>query len=128
MTSAPASAPPPGAGGIQQFAEVAADRGHPPVGGEIGASRRLVDERHPGQRPAPPPATPSEPAASSCRARRDPTNPAPPVITTFATPSPVPARLRRSDNGDRTCPAPRWPAVKAFVKRYLVQMLADAAR
>ena len=51
ITSAPASgvaaAP---ACGIQQFAEVAADRGDPLVRGQIRGSRRPVDEGHPGKR------------------------------------------------------------------------------
>jgi hypothetical protein len=43
----------PGAGRVEQFAEVAADHGHPLVGGQISGRRRLVDERQPGQRPGP---------------------------------------------------------------------------
>jgi hypothetical protein len=36
--------------GIQQLSDVAADRRHPRVGYQIRWNRRLVDERHPGQR------------------------------------------------------------------------------
>src|SRR6185437_2517775 len=42
---------------------------------------------------SPPPATPSEPAASNSLASREPRNPAPPVITTFTTALPESARF-----------------------------------
>jgi len=38
----------PGAGGIQQVAEVATDRSHSSIRGEIRSNRRTVNERHPG--------------------------------------------------------------------------------
>src|ERR1700730_3798633 len=90
ITSASASASHPGPVGsssLPRSPRIAATRSSAARSGGTG-TRSTSDTRRSGR--APRPATSSERAASSSRARRDPRKPAPPVTTTFTMASPVP--------------------------------------